>query len=128
MFRNSNKQEAQWLVRTCGEVYSPSLKKGIKCLCQDWTGYISQSLSPSDPFPMHWLVLCVNLTKSRVIREEGSSVEKITPWDSRCNTFSHLVSVLVGGPIYSGWNQTWAAGLRFYKKLGWPNHGKQVSK
>jgi hypothetical protein len=32
----------------------------------------------SDP-QLHWLILCVNLTHARGIREEGASVEEIPP-------------------------------------------------
>jgi hypothetical protein len=28
---------------------------------------------------LHWLVLCDNLTQTRVIREEGASVEEMPP-------------------------------------------------
>ena len=28
---------------------------------------------------LYWLVLCVNLTKGRVVREEGASVEEMPP-------------------------------------------------
>lgn len=40
---------------------------------------------------MYWLVLSVNLTQVRVIREEGAAFEKMPPLDPTVRHFSQLV-------------------------------------
>lgn len=59
------------------------------------------------------MVLCVNLTHVRVVREEGTSIEKMPLWERT----QHVVG---------GASQVWCP--EFYKKACWASQGKQVRK
>jgi hypothetical protein len=64
--------------------------------------------------------ICVS-TKTRVIREEGASVEKMSPWDLAIQHF--LNQLLMGeGLVHCGWDHPRAGGRWLYKTACWASH------
>jgi hypothetical protein len=85
------------------------------------------------PLPVFWAHLTIlapfvcQLMQARVIREEGTSVKKMPPWNLALKPF--LNSWSVGeSPAHGKWCLPWGSSPRLYKKVSWASHVKQASK